>query len=372
MKIVCSTKLLMAAVNNVSRAVAVRSTVPALEGILISAKDNVVTLSGYDLEIGITTKFEAMVYQEGSVVLNAKLLLEMVKRISFNEISIAVDEKNVAIINSGITQFSIPALGGSEYPEMPLIDDDGSITVSAGNLKTMISQTIFAISTNDSKPIHTGSLIECANNTLTMVSVDGVKLALKRISIDYSEEKSFVVPGKALSEISKLITDIEAPIIIKVSDKHVLLEVEDCTVISRILEGEFLDYKSAIPQNHTTEVVVNTKDLIETIERTSLVIFDKLKAPIKLVLDENIIKFYCKSPTGNAYDELPCQIDGNLFEVGFNSRAMLDALKVITDKEIKLLFGGPLSPMKIVPVDNDDFIFLVLPVRIKNEDTTEN
>lgn len=372
MKIVCDKKLLTAAVTNVCRAVSAKSTIPVLEGVHIIANGNQVTLSGYDLEMGIKTTIDATVYKAGTVVLNAKLFSEIVRKMPMDEISIVVDNKNVAVISSGITQFSISAQDSSEYPEMPVLDNSDYIYVAAGELKSMIDQTLFAVSVNDSKPVHMGSLIECDNGYITMVSVDGVRLALKRSKINYNGKKSFVVPGKTLSEISKLINDSDKIVKISASNKHVVFEIEGYTVISRLLEGDFLDYKTAIPQTNTTEVVVLVKDLIESIERTSLVIFDKLKAPIKLVLEEDVIKFYCQSPTGNSYDELACKINGANFEIGFNSKIMLDALKVINDEKVKLLFNGALSPMKIVPVDGDEFIFLILPVRLKNDDKAED
>lgn len=371
MKIICDTKLLSSAVTKVFRAVSSKSTMPILEGILISAQDNKITLSGYDLEIGIVTQIEAVVYKTGSIVLNAKLLSDIVRSAPASEISISVDEKNTAIINSGISQFSICAQDSLEYPQMPVFNNDDNIIINAGILKNMIDQTLFAIATNDIKPVHTGSLMECENNILTLVSVDGVKLALKKTQINYNNNKSIVIPGKTLFEVSKLITDFDSQIKISISDKHVIFELSDCKVISRLLEGDFLDYKSSIPQSHLTEIIISPKDLIESIERTSIVILDKLKAPIKFVLDENLIRFSCQAPTGNSYDELSCKINGNLFEIGFNSKALLDALKVINDENIKLLLNGPLSPMKITPIDSEEFIFLVLPVRIKNDDKTE-
>ena len=372
MKILCNTKLLTSAVTNVCRAVSSKSTIPVLEGILISAHDNQIVLSGYDLEIGITTKIEATVYKEGSAVLNARLFSEIVRKMPEEEISIDVNEKNIATISSGIAKFSISAQDGLQYPEMPSFDNEDHINVNSGIFKNMVEQTLFAIAENDSKPVHMGSLIECKNGVLTIVSVDGIRLALKKTNIEYTGDKSVVVPGKTLSEIPKLISDNENFVKISVSNKHIIFEIEECRVISRLLEGSFLDYKSSIPQNHSTEVIASPKDLIESIERTSLVIFDKLKAPIKLTLEDNVIKFYCNSTTGNAYDELSCQVVGDQFEIGFNSRAMLDALRVITDENVSLLFNGPLSPMKIVPLDSDEFVFLILPVRLKNEDKTED
>ena len=372
MKITCNTKLLATAVINVCRAVSLRSTISALEGILLVAENEKVILSGYDLEIGIKTKIDATVKQPGSIILNAKLLSDIVRKMPKEEISITSDDNNMVIISSGISKFSISAQSGSEFPQMPEFNDDDNIIINAGKLKKMIEQTLFAIAVSDSKPIHTGSLMECKNKTLTLVSVDGVRLALKKTNISYEGEKSIVIPGKTLSEIPKLITDLDQDIKISISNKNVIFEIEECTVISRLLEGNFLDYKSSIPQDHLTQVIISPKDLIDSIERTSLVIFDKLKAPIKLTIEENLIKFNCQSPTGNAYDELVCKISGEQFEIGFNSKIMLDALKVIDDENVRLLFNGPLSPMKIMPLDGDEFIFLILPVRLKSEDKTEN
>ena len=369
MKIVCDKKILSTALTNVSRAIATKGTVPILEGILISASDNHITLSGYDLEVGITTNISANVFKSGAIVLNARLFLEIVKRMPQDDISISVNNKNQVIISSGIAEFFICTESSSEYPNIPTLNNQSFININAGLLKEMIDQTIFAIAVNDSKPIHMGSLFECANNTLNIISVDGVRLALKNTNIDLVDNKSFVVPGKTLAEISKLIDNPNATIRINSADKYATFQIDEYLVTSRLLEGNFLDYKSSIPHTHSTQITVFTKALIDSIERTSLIIFDKLKAPIKLSLEENLIKFFCHSSTGDAYDELACELTGDTFEIGFNSKMILDALRVIKDEKIKILMNGPLSPMKIVPAEKPDgFIFLVLPVRLKAED----
>lgn len=367
MKIICNTKDLTTAVLNVCRAVSTKTTIPVLEGILIVAKDNSVTLSCYDFEIGIKTSIKATVIQQGEVILNAKLFSEIVKKIPRQELSISTQDDMKVQISSGFTNFSIPFQGVNDYPKIPIFEDDDQISINAAIFKNMIEKTIFAVALNDSKPVHMGSLLECKDGILTLVSVDGIRLALKKVNIDYDKNKSVVIPAKTLSEIPRLISDLDQNIYIRISKKYIIFEIENYLVISRLIEGQFLDYRSSIPQNYSTQVIISPRDFIDYIDRTSIVIFDKLKAPIKLSIESDIMKFYCFAPTGSAYDELPCQIQGSTFEIGFNSKALLEALRVIDEENIKLLFNGPLSPMKIMPLDGDDFIFLVLPVRLKSE-----
>ncbi|MEG2073518.1 MAG: DNA polymerase III subunit beta [Angelakisella sp.] len=367
MKFYCNTSFLNQAIMNVSLAVAQKSGLPALEGILVSAKGNTVKMVGYNLELGITTSIEARVTEEGEVVIPAKLFSEIIRKTDSDEIVISCDPRFLVEITGGVSQFTILGMSALEFPELPTVSDASAVSLTQNKLHSMIDQTIFAVSTSDAKPVHTGSLFVLEEGQITVVAVDGFRLAMRKERADIKESISFIVPGKTLSELLKLLEDNESLIEIQVSRKHILFTLGDCCVISRLLEGEFLDYAAAIPKESTTSVTVNTRALMNSIERTSLLISDKLKSPLKVVFEGNLVKMSCSTTIGKAYDECPCSIEGNKLEMGFNNRYIMDALKNSDADMVRLELGGPLSPMKVVPVSDDSFLFLVLPMRLKTE-----
>ncbi|MFR9190432.1 MAG: DNA polymerase III subunit beta [Anaerotruncus massiliensis (ex Togo et al. 2019)] len=202
---------------------------------------------------------------------------------------------------------------------------------------------------------------------LNVVSVDGYRLALRREKVAFDSDFSFIVPGKSLSEVAKLLRDEEGDIEIAVSKRHIIFKAGSYNVISRLLEGEFLDYRAAIPAGGQTTVKISTRELIAAIDRASLLISDNIKSPLRLKFEGGVIKISCSTAIGKAYDEITCQQTGDDVEIGFNSRYMLDALKASECDEIQLLINGALSPIKLVPLEGDSFTFLVLPVRLKSE-----
>lgn len=368
MKIVCQKALLVDAVSNVSRAVSSKSPIPALEGILIKASGDQVTLVGYDLEIGIITSVEADVKEAGEIVLTARLLLDIIRKIPSETISITCDEKQMCVIKGGVSEFTILGIPASDYPELPSVDENSSLVLKQGVLKSMIDQTLFAIATTDSKPVHTGSLFDVKKENITLVSVDGYRLALRKEPFIADQECSFIVPGKTLSEVSKLLKEEENEVCMVVSHKHIIFRIDGYNVISRLLEGDFLDYNAAIPKTEKTSIEVSTRLLIEGIERTSLLISDRLRSPLKLNMVDEKIKISCNTTMGKAYDEVDCKINGDGINMGFNNKYLLDALKASECDMVKLQINGPVSPMRVVPLEGESFLFLVLPVRVKNDD----
>ena len=368
MKIVCQKDMLVEAVSNVSRAVSAKSPLPALEGILIRAAENQITLVGYDLEIGIITKIDADVREEGEIVLTARLLLDIIRKISSETISIQSDDKQMTIIKGGVSEFTIMGISASDFPELPAVDESSSLVLKQGVLKSMIDQTLFAIATTDSKPVHTGSLFDVKKENITLVSVDGYRLALRKEPFIADQEISFIVPGKTLAEVSKLLKEEENEVCMVVSHKHIIFKIDGYHVVSRLLEGDFLDYKAAIPKTEKTTVEVSTRLLIEGIERTSLLISDRLRSPLKLNMADEKIKISCSTTMGKAYDEVECKISGDGINMGFNNKYLLDALKASDCDMVKLQINGPVSPMRVVPLEGESFLFLVLPVRVKNDD----
>lgn len=355
------------AVSNIQRAVSTKTSIPALEGILLSATETGLELCAYDLELGITTVIPAFVMEPGKAVLSAKLFSDIVRRTPAETVTVSVDEKNMATLESGYSRFSIIGIPAEEFPELPKLSDSTQISLPGALLKSMIRQTLFAIAESDAKPIHQGSLFSLENGILDVVSVDGYRLAVRREPVDFSEDLSFVVPGKTLSELLKLIKDSEETVEISAGRRHILFKIDNYTVISSLLEGEFLNYKAAIPPESQTEVVLKTREAIDSVERVSLLITDRLKSPIRCLFDNNEVKLNCTTSMGRASDQLDVEMTGQSVEIGFNNRYLLEALRNTECDEVKVQLGGPLSPMKVVPKEGDSFLFLVLPVRLKSE-----
>ena len=355
------------AVSNIQRAVSTKTSIPALEGILLSATETGLELCAYDLELGITTVIPAFVMEPGKAVLSAKLFSDIVRRTPAETVTVSVDEKNMATLESGYSRFSIIGIPAEEFPELPKLSDSTQISLPGALLKSMIRQTLFAIAESDAKPIHQGSLFSLENGILDVVSVDGYRLAVRREPVDFSEDLSFVVPGKTLSELLKLIKDSEEPVEISAGRRHILFKIDNYTVISSLLEGEFLNYKAAIPPESQTEVVLKTREAIDSVERVSLLITDRLKSPIRCLFDNNEVKLNCTTSMGRASDQLDVEMTGQSVEIGFNNRYLLEALRNTECDEVKVQLGGPLSPMKVGPKEGDSFLFLVLPVRLKSE-----
>ena len=368
MKIKCQKNVLCDAASVVSRAVSSRSPMPILEGILMRAANGAIELFGYDLDLGISTKIEAQVEKEGEIVLPAKVLLDIVKKLPGEFISISVGDKFLTEIKSGVSEFTILGMAADEFPEFPSIGDVTDFTIPQNCLKSMIDQTIFAISQSDAKPVHTGSLFDVKDGFVNVVSVDGYRLALRKEKVLFDKDIKFVVPGRALNEISKVLdesSDDEAGM--KISKKHIIFNIGSFQIFSRLLEGDFLDYNASIPKGSTVEVTVKTRELIDAVERVSLLISDRIKSPLRVKYIEDEIFLNCSTALGKAIDSVSAKIEGGSLEMGFNNRYLLDALRASQCDEVKLQISGSLSPMKVVPCDGDYFTFLVLPVRLKSE-----
>lgn len=365
MKIKCNKQLLMEGISKVQGAVGSNSTIPALEGILFSAGNGYLTLTGYNMEMGITTAIEANIEQPGEVILSARYFSEIVKKMPSDEITVSVDENLMCTVKSGNSKFAIVGMNSNEFPELPALSDGISFSFHSELLENMIRMTRFAVAKTDEKPMYTGILCQLEQGKITMVAVDGYRLAIRKENITNELELKFIVPEKTLSEILKLLPEKDSLIQISVGKRHIIFEIGHILVVSRLLEGEFIDYKTAVPPNHTTSVLVDTRTLLESIDRVALLINDRAKVFIKCIFDENQIKASCESAIGNADDRIEAEIDGDRIEIGFNSRYLLDALRAVETDKVLLEMSGPLSPIKILPPEGNDFLFLVLPVRIK-------
>ena len=367
MKFSCEKALLQAAISTTSRAVSPKSSIPALEGILLEAGSDL-RLTGYNLETGIRTIVPADIREEGTLVLGARLFGEIVRKLP-DDIVTFQSENYMVNIKCGMSEFNILGTDPEEFPELPTVEYQNSLILPQSRLKAMISQTLFAVSDNESRHIHTGSLFEVDSEGLTIVSVDGYRLALRHESIDKKEGAetfSFVVPGAALSEVEKICSDVDEPASVTQGARHVMFKVGDTMLVSRRLEGEFLAYRQAIPRNNTIHVEGDTRALLSSIDRVSLIISDKLKSPLRCVFDSNLLKISTKTAIGDAYDECPLSGDGGGLEIGFNNKYLMDALKAAPADKVRLELTTGVSPCVILPTEGEEnFLYMVLPVRLK-------
>ena len=366
LKFSCEKTLLQQAVSTVSRAVAAKSSIPALEGVLLEG-DTQLTLSGYNMQTGIRTAIPAEIHQEGRIVLNARLFGEMIRRLPDDIVVFSADEKYVVKLVCGDASFELPGLSADDYPEMPTVDDEFSVSIQQRTMKAMINQTSFAVSTNEARPIHTGALFEIGDAGLTMVAVDGFRLALRREAVEgYGDDCSFIVPGTALSDLERLCGDSDERVVLSVGSKHISFTVGNTVILSRRLEGDFLNYKKAIPESFRVTVKTARTDLLEVVERVSLIIDSKNNAPLRLTFRKDAIDFVCTTPLGKAADSCPCEGDGGDLEIGFNDHYLSDALKAAPADEINVCLNTGSSPCILVPADgSDNFVYMVLPVRLR-------
>lgn len=364
----CGKNKLAETLSNVQKAVSPRATIAALEGVLLTAKNNSLELCGYNTELGIKTSVPATVKEEGSIVLNAHLFTEIVRKLPGDLIEVCVSDDLTAKIVCGQSHFELIGISADEFPSLPTVDGSDFLELPVSTVKSMIRQTLFAVSELDSKPVHTGTLFDIKDKTLTLVSVDGFRLAIRKESIKEDLELRFVVPGKTLREVLRLLPDTEDTLKIAAGMQHIIFYVGDYSVVSRLLNGEFLDYTATVPKKTKYTVNVNTQDFINSIERVSLLITERLRSPVKCLFLSNKIHLSCNTTIGKASDECTAKSDIKTeLEIAFNNKYMTDALKNTDCDEVVIELAGPINPIKIRPKKGDSFLFLVLPVRVKSE-----
>lgn len=367
MKFSCEKALLQTAVNTASRVVAVKSSIPALEGVLLQA-DHQLTVSGYNMQTGIRTRLAADVTETGELVLSSRLFGEIIRRLPDDVVTFSSDKNLNVKLTCGDASYDIPALSAEDYPDLPEVEDQYSIKIQQNTLRSMIAETSFAVSTDEVRPIHTGSLFEIGEGTLTVVSVDGFRLALRREPLDNIEGSfRFVAPGSALNEVERICEDTDETATITLGNRHLLFETEDKELICRRLEGEFLDYKAAIPRSNPISVLVDTKSMMTSIDRVGVVISEKQKSPVCCVFDADKVYMSAKTANGEAKDICQISGDGGRLEIGFNNRYLMEALRYAPADQVRMELNSSISPCLILPAEGEErFLYMVLPVRLKN------
>ena len=367
MKFTCEKALLVSAISVASRTVAPKSAIPSLEGLLVKAGVKVM-LTGYNLETGITVGVPADIAEPGECIMPARLFFDIIRKLPDDEVTVSVDESFRVSIRGGISSFTITAMTAEDYPELPDVESEKGIPVPQRELREMISGTIFSASENMARPIHTGCLFEIADESVTVVAVDGYRMALRRYIPEQPLERTvkFVAPAAALKEVEKILDDTDDPAVIYLGTKHILFMIGDATLVCRILEGEFLDWRRVLPQNNPIKVAANVREVTDSIERVSLVISEKIKSPVRCTFGHNTADFRTTSTIGEAHDMCSTAGDGKDLEIGFNSRYLLDALRAVPTPEVSLELINGLSPIVLNPCDGSGkFSYMVLPVRLK-------
>ena len=367
MKFSCEKAILQSAVTTSGRVVAPKSSIQALEGVLIEADSGSLNLSGYNLETGIVTTVSADVEDGGVIVLSARLFGEILRRMPDDVVSIHTEGYSVHI-QCGPTSFDIMGSSDEDFPELPSVSDGNGLSITQGSLRSMIGQTIFAVSDNESRPIHTGSLFEVDGTGLTVVSVDGYRLALRHEAVEEkkgAESFSFVVPGSALGEVEKICSG-EEEVTVTQGARHVMFRTGDTVLVCRRLEGDFLAYRNAIPRNNTVKVEVEARALLASIDRVSLIISEKLKSPLRCVFGDGVVDITTKTAIGDAADRCTVTGDGGGLEIGFNNKYLMDAIKAAPAEKLRMEFTSGVAPCVILPAEGEEnFIYMVLPVRLK-------
>ena len=366
MKFSCEKYLLQSACGTASRAAASKSPIPALEGLLLQASDRL-TVTGYDLKKGIYTQLEAEVKEQGSVVVGARLFGEMIRRLPDGIVTISTDINNNVNVKCGKSEFNFMGISPEDYPEMPVVDGVNNIALPQKILGSMINQTIFAVADNDMRPIYTGTLFDIEGEELTMVAVDGYRLAKRSEKLESArmENCSFVVPGSALADIERICGDSEELVKISVGAKHISFSIGETVVISRRLEGEFLNYKKSIPDSFKYTVKVDRGELMSAIDRVALIVSERNTSPVRMSFNDGSIDCLCVTPIGRAEDVCTCEGSGEGLQIGFNDRYLKDALKAAGTEELNVCLNSASSPCVITAADgSENFTYMILPVRL--------
>ena len=368
MRFTCEKSMLVQGLNIAGRTVAQKSSLSVIEGILCKAGLGL-SLTGYNMETAITYEIEAEVADPGQCILPAKLFGDIIRRLPEGPVTVVVSDDYKVSIRAGYASFTISAESAEDYPELPDVNSGRPIQIPQNKLKELISGTIFAVSENQGRPIHTGVKFEVTESAITAIAVDGFRLARRTYHPEEGtgRELNFVVPAAGLKEVEKIVADVEDMASFTLGTKHILFQIGKATLVCRLLEGEFLDWRRVVPTNCPVKLVANVGELASSVERVGLIVSEKYKSPVRCIFSHNELLMRTNTTIGAAEDKCSLAGDGKELEIGFNVRYLADALKVVPSEEVTLELTNGLSPIVLTPVDNKyDFAYMVLPVRIKN------
>ena len=368
MRFTCEKNTLLTGLNITGRTVAQKSAISAIEGILCKAGDGL-SLTGYNMETAITYLIEAEVSDMGQCVLPARLFGDIIRRLPEGPVTVVVDDNYKVSIRAGYASFTISAESADEYPNLPDVGDGRSIRIPQTAMKELISGTIFAVSENQGRPIHTGVKFEVEEDRVSAIAVDGFRLARRTYHTQEptGRQLSFVVPAPGLKELEKILSDGDSQVAFTLGARHILFQVGQATLICRLLEGEFLDWRKVVPTNCPIRLCAHVSDFASSIERVGLIVSEKYKSPVRCIFGNQQVLLRTNTTIGAAEDQCSLAGDGKELEIGFNVRYLADALRAIPSEEVILELTNGLSPIVMTPADEKlDFSYMVLPVRIKS------
>lgn len=363
MKIICSKVDLVKGVNIVLKAVPAKTTMPILECILIDATKNEIKFTANDMDLGIETTVTGKISEKGKVALDARLFSEIIRKLPDNEVTIKTDSNYQALISCEKAHFTISGKEADDYPYLPYVEKDHFITVSQFTLKEVILQTIFSIAQNENNRMMTGELFEINDNILKVVSLDGHRISIRRIELKQSyDHKKVVVPGKTLSEISKILTGgPEDPVNIYFTENHILFEFDETIAVSRLIEGEYFRIEQMLSNDYETKLRINKREFIDCIDRATLLVKEGDKKPIIIGIDDETMELKINSQVGSMDEQISITKEGKDILIGFNPRFLMDALRVISDEEITIYLVNPKAPC-FIKDEEESYIYLILPV----------
>lgn len=367
MKLLCKKDLLLQYINIVNKAVSNRTTLPILECILLTADEKGFILTGNDLELGIkTASIEANILEPGEIAIEARIFNDIIRRLNGEEVTISTDEKNAVTILCGSSEFTIMGQSGEDFPGLPEVEQNQAYTLKQNDLRNMIRQTIFSIAQDNAKPVLTGEFFEFNSDYFNIVSVDGYRISYrKNVLINSYDQTKVIVPGKTLSELNKILSQEEEDLVsVYVTDKHILFDLGTAIMVSRLIDGDFIRYEQSFSEDYKTEILVDKSEMIQSLERASLVSRDNRKTPVRFKIKTKNLEITAKSDMGTAYEEISAEIEGEEISIAFNPRYFIEALRSIDEEKVKIHFTASLSPCTILPVEGDSFKYLILPLRM--------
>lgn len=363
MKIVCTKSSLLSGVQIVSKAVPSKTTMSILECILVDTRNGEIKLTANDMELGIETIIDGEIIEKGMIALDAKIFLEIVRKLPDNDIMIETNDSYKTTITCEKAKFNIIGKSGEDFSFLPEIEKNDSIVLSQFTLKEVIRQTIFSIADNDNNKLMTGELFEISNDTLKVVSLDGHRISIRKIVLKNSyNDKKVVVPGKTLNEISKILSgDMDKDVNLYFTDKHILLEFDRTIVVSRLIEGEYFNINQMLSSDYETKVKMNKKELLDCIDRATLLVKEGDKKPIIIDIKDGSMELKMNSTVGSMDEEIDIAKEGKDLMIGFNPKFLIDSLRVIEDEEVDLYMVNPKAPC-FIRNSEESYIYVILPV----------
>lgn len=363
MKFSIEQKHLQNAIGIALKGISNKNIMEILKGIYIETEDNHITLTTNNLEIAIKTKVEAEIIEKGSAIIDGKIISDIVRKLPDEKITITVNDEGIVKISTRKTKFNIKAMINSQFPQLEEFESDRYQSIDMKLFSEMVKKTHFAASIDETKGVLTGELIEIENDSINMVAIDGFRLAIKRIPSNYNlEEKKVVVPVKTLQEITKLSSNDDCDFKILFEEKYVSFIIENTIINSRVLEGEFINYRQIMPSDFMTKIKINNHEFISSLERAMLVSKNNL---VKLSISNDNMKITARnSEIGDLEEDVPVELDGRDLEIAFNIKYFLDCLKNLDDEYIYMNFNTNISPCIINPETDSNYTYLLLPVRI--------